>query len=343
MKERVFSDTLAVDLPAVTYARDLAPRTAWVDGLDYFCALVQALSESLGTVSALAAEVAPDGGIRPLAHWNQGSISTIEDHSLASVIGADVMNNSGTALSHSISGRVPHGTDGHSHGAWSYLATPLVDAVDGVLGFVAVIDREGREWSAGEAATMQLVGRRTAVEIARLRDRRLLLEARAAAESTERTRATRLAHLGHELRTPLNGILGHAQLLARDPTLDPRHLMSVRTVRECGERLLRLLDDLDSPQSADEKKSMPPQPVSPAPPRPSEAVDADRRALPAELRARLILVCRRGDIMELNRCLDDLDRQGHQSPLLTELRTLARAFDLKAIRERLYSDEADGR
>lgn len=346
MKERAFSDLLAVDLPAATHARDPAQRTAWVDGLDYFCALVQGLSESFGTHSALVAEVEPGGGIRPLAYWTQGSSSTTLDHALADAVGADVLDSSGTALPDPISGRVPHGPDGHSHEASSYLATPLVDASGRVVGFVAVIDREGRDWNSSEAATMQLVGRRTATEIARLRDQRLLQEARAAAESTERAHAERLAQLGHELRTPLNGILGHAQLLARDPTLDARQLMSVRTMHECGERLLRLLDDFDNPPLAHTERGNLQLSTTATLARSSGAraavAEAGRRTLPPELRARLILVCRRGDIVELNRCLDDLDRRGERSPLLTELHALARAFDLKAVRERLHADEAEG-
>jgi CheY-like chemotaxis protein len=50
--------------------------------------------------------------------------------------------------------------------------------------------------------------------------------------------------MSHELRTPLNGILGYAQILQRDRTLDHRQIEGVKVIQQCGEHLLALINDI---------------------------------------------------------------------------------------------------
>ena len=45
--------------------------------------------------------------------------------------------------------------------------------------------------------------------------------AKESAEAATRAKSEFLANMSHELRTPLNGVIGYAQLLQRDRTLDP--------------------------------------------------------------------------------------------------------------------------
>jgi PAS domain S-box-containing protein len=53
-----------------------------------------------------------------------------------------------------------------------------------------------------------------------------------------------IAHMSHELRTPLNGILGYAQMLGRDGKLDEKQHASMDVIRQSGEHLLALIDDI---------------------------------------------------------------------------------------------------
>ncbi|NRF69540.1 PAS domain-containing protein [Aquincola sp. S2] len=69
---------------------------------------------------------------------------------------------------------------------------------------------------------------------------------RAAAEAANRAKTEFLSRMSHELRTPLNAVLGFAQLLEVDSatTLPPEQLRRVTLIREAGEHLLEMINDL---------------------------------------------------------------------------------------------------
>ena len=73
---------------------------------------------------------------------------------------------------------------------------------------------------------------------------RALLEAKEAAEAANRSKSEFMANMSHELRTPLNGILGYAQILARDPGMGPRQREGVDKIRQAGEHLLTLINEV---------------------------------------------------------------------------------------------------
>ena len=71
-----------------------------------------------------------------------------------------------------------------------------------------------------------------------------LQRARNMAESASMAKNNFLASVSHELRTPLNGILGYTQILKRDTNMMPKQSQAIKTIHECGEHLLTMINDV---------------------------------------------------------------------------------------------------
>ncbi|HEX4084203.1 MAG TPA: CHASE domain-containing protein [Chthoniobacteraceae bacterium] len=65
-----------------------------------------------------------------------------------------------------------------------------------------------------------------------------------AAASASKAKSAFLAHISHEIRTPLNAILGYAQILRRDRSLQPRQREAIETIASSGNHLFNLIDEV---------------------------------------------------------------------------------------------------
>jgi PAS domain S-box-containing protein len=98
-----------------------------------------------------------------------------------------------------------------------------------------VLDEDGTVL--GTVGFARDISERKAIEAARE-------AALAEAQQLAQLRSDFLAQISHELRTPLNGILGYAQILRRDKSMDERQLAGLHVIQQSGEHLLTLINDI---------------------------------------------------------------------------------------------------
>jgi len=68
--------------------------------------------------------------------------------------------------------------------------------------------------------------------------------AKIAAEKANQAKSEFLANMSHEIRTPLNAVLGYAQILQRNHSMDPKQKKAVKAIETSGTHLLELINDI---------------------------------------------------------------------------------------------------
>ncbi len=64
------------------------------------------------------------------------------------------------------------------------------------------------------------------------------------AEAANQAKSSFLANMSHEIRTPMNAILGYAQILQRNQTLDKTQKKNIECILHSGDHLLRIINDI---------------------------------------------------------------------------------------------------
>lgn len=118
------------------------------------------------------------------------------------------------------------------------LRDPATGAPDGYIAICRDITERHQIETEREARGRELEAANADLE----RLTRHLGKARDQAERANQAKSRFLAGMSHELRTPLNGILGYAQLLYMEGSLDSKQRMRVDRMLEAGQHLLQMIN-----------------------------------------------------------------------------------------------------
>jgi signal transduction histidine kinase/ActR/RegA family two-component response regulator len=126
----------------------------------------------------------------------------------------------------------------HFHGLDQAMILVIMSAV---IAHAAIsVSISARAYNRLLKATRDLEVERDLAEQARIQ----MSQAKEAAEAASRAKSAFLATMSHEIRTPLNGVLGMAQAMSSEPRLPTRQRQRLDIIRQSGEALLSLLNDI---------------------------------------------------------------------------------------------------
>ncbi|MEO1592503.1 MAG: ATP-binding protein [Cyanobacteria bacterium J06632_22] len=248
---------------AETTLRTLVACTAASTGPEFFPVLAASLATSLEVRDVFIAEKVGQDRVRTLAFWSDGDLLESIEYDIAGtpceiVFGKKQVYHCPT----DVRSKFPKATELQQSRADCYLAVPLLNVHEQVIGALCVRHSEPIAKPQHVQSLMSVFAARVSAELQRQRAQQALeqangtlesriqrrtaelAQAKAAAESANRAKSTFIAKISHELRTPLNAILGFAQVMAQDRQLTADHRQTLDIINRSGAHLLGLINDI---------------------------------------------------------------------------------------------------
>ena len=138
----------------------------------------------------------------------------------------------------------------HTHASFTKMVAPLLDEINENIEFTTVHRRkDGSEYPVHVHLEVSVLGEQKvfAAIILDITERQKmekeLRDSREKALSANQSKSEFLANMSHEIRTPMTAILGFTDLLL-DNVVEPENVEAVRTVKDNGNYLINLINDI---------------------------------------------------------------------------------------------------
>src|SRR5262249_17328572 len=157
------------ELEALKLLRALDEGVAAKTGSAFFPHLVRSLAQTLGASCAFVSEIEPQTyQARALAYWCNGAFGELFTYDLSGTPCECVLDNQIVAFPRNIQEMFPKDRDWFvSIGVHSFLAIPLCDEHNKILGHLAVLDRRERDWAEVDFEILKIFSVRAGAELER--------------------------------------------------------------------------------------------------------------------------------------------------------------------------------
>ena len=157
-------DSQSVDSAELSLLRAIVEGTAPKTGEDFFRTLVRNLCTATGARGAFVAKLTHAGTrVRPIAYWDSGAFSSLEDWELAGTPCEEVVRGELCHYASGVSKRYPQEV-----GIESYLGVPLLGARGECLGHLAMLDEVAMPMAPRLIFTFKIFAARATAELDRL-------------------------------------------------------------------------------------------------------------------------------------------------------------------------------
>ncbi|CAH9053882.1 Sensor histidine kinase RcsC [Pseudoalteromonas sp. CIP111854] len=219
--------------------------TSTTIGTEFFEQTTQGLTLATGaTTSFISVPTNNPGIMKAISLFHEGELLNEFEYELNGTPCEQVKNNEICFYKENVHNQFPKDTFLKSNNIEAYIAVPLISAHGERLGHIGLMSDKKLFNSDYIVSLLSLFADRVCLEMLRLRNEAMLVQAKEEADRANRAKSEFLSNMSHELRTPLNAILGFGQLLEASDSIAQSDLEDVDEILKASRHLLHLINEI---------------------------------------------------------------------------------------------------